>query len=285
MHDPRAQQLTGGGNVSTTPLLRRPRVSVCMATHNGEKFVEEQLASILQQLDAGDEIVIVDDCSTDKSRSAVEEIGDPRIKLIASPRRNGHVASFAEAISLSRGDVVFLSDQDDIWTQGRVEEMMKVLAWSRVDVVAAGFRCFPDQKGPSELGPYVGPTAKSRWSSLFGLASGSEALFGSAMVFRGDLRDRLLPFPKFVEAHDHWIAVVGIANGGIGTLREVVTWRRIHSRNLTPLGRRAVSAVVRTRLVLLGMLAVAIWRRVERRCRSRNLSLRSSRVAQAHARG
>ena len=89
------------------------RASVCMATYKGAAFVREQIASILAELGPDDELVVVDDASPDETAAIVEGIDDPRIRLVRSPVNRGYVRSFEEAIRLSRGEYVFLSDQDE----------------------------------------------------------------------------------------------------------------------------------------------------------------------------
>ena len=96
-------------------------VSVCMATHNGGKFVREQICSILAQLSADDELVITDDCSTDDTIQIISDIGDSRIDLWRSPIHLGHVGAFTNSMQRAGGEIVLLADQDDIWLPHRVE--------------------------------------------------------------------------------------------------------------------------------------------------------------------
>ncbi|MFY9676312.1 MAG: glycosyltransferase, partial [Terriglobales bacterium] len=86
-----------------------------MATYNGERFVVEQLASILPQLGPEDEVVVIDDKSSDSTRELVAGFGDARIRLIDHRERQGVVSSFDHAVRSASGDILFLCDQDDIW--------------------------------------------------------------------------------------------------------------------------------------------------------------------------
>ncbi|WP_258190848.1 glycosyltransferase [Arthrobacter sp. PAMC25284] len=122
---------------STAPDGRNIRVSVCMATYRGAAFVEEQVASILAELGPDDELVIVDDASPDETADVIAAIEDPRVRLVRATANRGYVRTFEEAVRLSRGDYIFLSDQDDVWIPGRVELMLGALAGSRV--VASNF--------------------------------------------------------------------------------------------------------------------------------------------------
>jgi len=88
-------------------------ISVCIATYNGEKYIKEQLDSIINQLDKNDEIIISDDGSSDNTIKIIESYKDGRIVLYKNSFKNV-VLNFEFAIDKSKGDYIFLSDQDDI---------------------------------------------------------------------------------------------------------------------------------------------------------------------------
>ena len=90
-----------------------------MAVKNGETFLHEQLASILPQLTGGDEIVISDDHSIDRSRRIIEEFRDKRIRVLSNPR-SGLISNFENALQAARGTYIFLADQDDVWRPDKV---------------------------------------------------------------------------------------------------------------------------------------------------------------------
>src|ERR1700716_1223777 len=96
-----------------------PPVSVVMAVYNGRKYLAEQLESVLAQLDEADELVIVDDASSDGSAAFVRELNSPRIRLFVNARNTGVIGTFDRALRLARHELVFLSDQDDIWLPGK----------------------------------------------------------------------------------------------------------------------------------------------------------------------
>lgn len=95
-------------------------ISVCMATYNGAKFLTQQLESIIPQLNEEDELVIVDDCSTDNTLRIIQSTNDFRIKIFLNETNRGHVYSFGRALELASNDIIFMSDQDDIWLEGRI---------------------------------------------------------------------------------------------------------------------------------------------------------------------
>ena len=100
-------------------------ISVCMTTYNGEKYLKAQLSSILSQLSYDDECLISDDGSTDHTIAIIQEFQNkyPQIRLLQGPRK-GVIANFNYCISQSKGDFIFLADQDDVWHADKVEKIL-----------------------------------------------------------------------------------------------------------------------------------------------------------------
>ena len=107
-------------------------ISVAMATYNGEKYIREQLESILRQDSPVDEIVICDDCSVDRTLAIIYQVikdynAEDLIKVIVNEDNIGYVKNFYKALSMVSGDYIFLADQDDIWCSEKVRESLAVL--------------------------------------------------------------------------------------------------------------------------------------------------------------
>lgn len=107
-------------------------ISVALATYNGEKYIKEQLESILYQTCPADEVIITDDCSKDGTVACIQAFiaqHDLTEKwLVYSNKTNlGFAENFRKAINLTKGDIIFFSDQDDIWVQDRIEKMSEVM--------------------------------------------------------------------------------------------------------------------------------------------------------------
>jgi len=227
------------------------RVSVCMATWNGEKYIQEQLLSILKQLADDDEVIICDDASYDNTVPIVMALDDQRIKVTINPVRLGHVRNFEKAISLARGSYVFLSDQDDIWPEKRVSGMIKAL--DHGGVVTGNYDCIPQN---IKTRPYIkiesfpANSIISIWKILLGIAP----YFGSAMGFKRDELHYLLPFPRGVEAHDIWIAINANIRGVMVHLPSVVLHRRLHDSNFTPRKSRRLKDALRARLIMIRLI-------------------------------
>lgn len=236
---------------------------MCMATFNGERFLQEQIGSILAQLDPNDEVVVVDDASQDATVDVIEQIGDARVKVVRHADNRGYVPTFEEALSLARGQYIFLSDQDDIWTPGRVELMIAAL--QRAELVVGNCEHFG-----GELTPFLRLRLRSadsthRLRNILGIIVGYRLHWGSAMAIRAEFRRLVLPFPQgTLESHDQWLALAANVAASVEYLEEDVVLHRLHSQNVTPKGVRGARAIVRARVQFLKELLIARrrWRRL-----------------------
>lgn len=125
-------------------------ISVVMATYNGEKYIEEQLLSIINQTQQIDEIIIVDDKSSDDTVKIIKQFiidnNTYNLILIQNDENLGYRRNFKKALSIAKGDYIFLSDQDDIWEINKVEEMIRLMSTNpQIQVLASSF-AFIDEK-------------------------------------------------------------------------------------------------------------------------------------------
>ena len=181
-HDP--ERLSVGGSSIGNAATELVQISVCLATYNGQQYVEEQIASILHQIGPHDEIVVVDDASTDATVSLLRGIRDSRIRVTTSATNTGHVAAFERALGLARGGIILLSDQDDIWLPGRVALMRQAL----VDraYVASNWRVLGGGL-PALEGPRLrAHDSRSPLWNIIRIYLGTMPYFGCAMGFRRD---------------------------------------------------------------------------------------------------
>nr|WP_285129462.1 glycosyltransferase [Propionibacterium freudenreichii] len=239
-------------------------VSVCMASFNGAEFIAEQITSVLDQLAAGDELIIIDDASTDNTVDIITHIEDPRIRLLARDTNWGYVRTFEQALGLARGEYLFLCDQDDVWIPGRVNLMVAALADHQV--IASNLASLG---GPNRIpGPFWIRDWRL-WSrdsthsvrNLIRLLAGMQCYWGCAMAVRRDALCYLLPFPEFLyESHDLWIGLCGNMAHSMGHVNGRTVWRRVHGSNLTPLQPRGIIPALRSRLLLIHCMVIA-WRR------------------------
>ena len=226
-----------------------------MATYNGSRYVDAQLVSILEQLSPRDEVVIVDDCSADDTVARIEALDDDRIRIICTKENRGHVKAFESAIRQATGEIIFLSDQDDIWLPGRVEAMTSALREHLM--VATSYNSFGEAE-PSP--PLTLSDQTSAISNIWGLFAGTRPYLGCVMAFRSDLRDIALPFPGYVEAHDQWLAMVANVAHGMKHLPNPSLLHRLHSSNVSPNTRRPLKKQIRTRVIMARYLMDAVRR-------------------------
>ncbi|MEP6649885.1 MAG: glycosyltransferase [Lapillicoccus sp.] len=248
------------------------RVSVCLAAHNGAEYVGEQVRSILDQLGPSDELVVVDDASTDSTVSVVEAFGDSRIVLHRNGSNVGYVRAFERALRLARGAYLLLADQDDVWVPGRLEAM--VAALDADGVVATSVAVLGGSPGPPRW--LLRAHDSHRYAAnVAAVLVGVRWYFGCAMGMRRELLRAVLPFPAWLtESHDLWIGLVGNIRHEMRHLEAPSVERRLHAANQTPTRWRSLPTILRARIMLARCL-------VEARRRSRAVD--SARLTQRRA--
>lgn len=176
-------------------------ITVCIATHNGGKYIKEQLESVLPQLDASDEVIVSDDGSNDNTVDLVRALNDSRIQLLVDNKYSSPVQNFENALKHAKGDHIFLCDQDDVWLPDKVEIMLKHLMHhdlvvSDCKVVDANlnviFESFFMQRS----------SGKRFWKNLI-----KNTYLGCCMAFRKEVLCYVLPFPRKIAMHDIWIGL------------------------------------------------------------------------------
>ncbi|WP_309103240.1 glycosyltransferase [Microbacterium sp.] len=244
----------------------RATVSVCIATYNGGRYLREQLESVLAQLGPDDEIVIVDDASSDDSVGIVESFADPRLTVHRNVENLGYVRSFERAMSLARGDVLLLCDQDDVWIDGRVDALCAGTALHAVaasNIVLLGSE--RALSSPLTGRPWLLRAQDSEHSlrNELRILLGDAPYFGCAMAVRRDALALVLPFPSYLtESHDLWIATAANAAGEMVHIERPSLRRRVHDANASTSRPRGVAAALRSRILLL-----RLWFDARRRLR------------------
>lgn len=239
-----------------------------MAAYNGARYIEEQLRSILSELEPGDEVVVVDDASTDDTATVVEALGDPRVRLHRETRNEGYVRTFEKAMTRATGDVLMLADQDDLWVEGRRLALLVAAAKSGVaasNLVLLGTG--ESLRSPVTRRVWRLHSAESRHAlrNEWRILAGVIPYFGCAMAVRRDVLDLVLPFPPFLtESHDLWIATVANNARAMTHVDAVTVKRRLHNENASTPRPRSIGPVLRARWMLL-----RAWREASRRRRSR----------------
>lgn len=205
-----------------------PSVSVAMCTYNGERFIREQLDSLINQNYGNLEIIIVDDCSSDRTHEILNEYStkDPRIRLHFNSRNIGFKRNFEKALELCSGDFIALCDQDDIWFPNKISSYLRhigdrSLIYSGVTLI--------NQFG-QEIDEQFPDVNLLEGNCTLGLLFGN-CVTGHASMIRKDLLLEALPIPPKIILHDHWLAFVASASKGIVFLNEPLSFYRKHESN------------------------------------------------------
>lgn len=232
------------GRASPPP---RPRISVCMAVYNGAKYLRPQLESILSQIGAEDELVIVDDCSTDTTRHLLEHVDDARVKVLRHDANRGPVKAFERALEAAQGELIFFSDQDDVWLPGKVERTLEAFARTPALAVVTDARVV-ESEGEPLLDSYFA------WrESGPGLVKNfvKNSYLGCCMAIRRECKAFLLPFPPLVAMHDVWAGLACELAGQTHFLPQRLVVYRRHEGNYSNMKRAAWWRILARRLTLL----------------------------------
>lgn len=192
-------------------------ISVCLASYNGERYIEKQVLSILRQLSCDDELIVSDDGSLDNTLLILRRIGDKRIKIfenksIVSSHKyaKSHYKvskNFENALCKASGDYIFLSDQDDVWEQNKVQTCLSEL--KNHEVVITNYAEIDGVDGLITSRFYK----KSPIQSFFLLNWALMPFHGCCMAFRKTLLNEVLPFPHDLIMHDNWIGLYSCLQG------------------------------------------------------------------------
>ena len=207
-----------------------------MATKNGARYLREQLDSILHQLNIHDELIISDDCSTDETVNLIRSYNDPRIRLVENSKPEGIPRNFEKSLTLSRGQFIFLADQDDVWLPQKIDVMCNAL--KHLDLVVSD--CL-----------LVDHSLRHKSASFFSINNSGKGLIrnilknsyiGCCMAFNRKLLSHALPFPKDIPMHDLWIGIVGELHYKTRFIPEVLVYHRRHESNASSTGGKSTSS-------------------------------------------
>ena len=206
------------------------KISVCLASYNGEKFILRQLNSILSQLTDADELIISDDLSTDNTRVIVENLQDYRIKFISNPGPRGPVGNFQNALSYATGYFIFLSDQDDIWLPTKVIDTITLL--TKYDLVLSD--CTVVNENLDIIYESFFEFRKSQPGILKNVYK--NAYMGCCMAFRHSVLSYTLPIPQSIHMHDWWIGLLAEIKGNVYFYKKPLILYVRHGNNASPTG-------------------------------------------------
>jgi glycosyltransferase involved in cell wall biosynthesis len=216
------------------------KLSVAMCTYNGEKYIKEQLVSILNQTVAINEIIICDDRSNDKTTAIIEQFQveyPNKISLYKNHVNLGSTKNFEKAISICTGDYIFLSDQDDIWKVNKVEKVIQhFLAHPSSEAIFTNGDLMNDKNEKI--------STHTLWDSIFFIenqlekpinllkliSSKRNMVTGATLCIKKETKEFILPFPDIKKYyHDEWIAIIIASRKRLDYITEELISYRIHS--------------------------------------------------------
>lgn len=244
--------------------------AVVLATHNGEKYLSEQLRSIATQSLTVNLLVLVDDCSSDATVAIAKgfrgEFAD--IMIIELKENVGTALAFEVGLAAVYDDidVIFFSDQDDVWRHDRVEINLACFKSESECVVAISDLELVDSTLKSTGGSYMkasygeDPSKAHVLNLLF-----RNAAPGCAMTIRKSLLNSVMPFPPDVVMHDWWILLVGSYVGKVQYLPDRLVMYRQHGGNQLGAGNAGLNMLVRRIRRVGGIIRYLSYREDRRR--------------------
>ena len=213
------------------------RVSVALCTYNGEKYLASQLDSVLRQTYPAYEIIIVDDGSSDATFNIVKEYAErtSTIKYFVNEQNLGYVQNFSKAISLTSGDYVALSDQDDIWTEDHLEKLLNNIGDKAVCV---GDSMMIDAQG-KETGEKFSEVKQNYYipendvQKAYRIVYNYNPYQGASMLIDRKWVDSFLPIPAEAGYHDTFLAGCASLTRGLAVIPDIITQYRMHEGQVT----------------------------------------------------
>lgn len=202
-------------------------ISVCMATYNGEMYIRQQLESILSQISENDEVIISDDGSKDSTIALIKSFNDSRIRLIKNRGDHGYTSNFENALKHCNNEVIFLSDQDDVWVNNKVITCLNylnnydfivhdaIVVDQKLDILRNSF--FKERK-----------TYDSFLGNLFKFG-----YLGCCMAFHRKILIKALPFPfnHKLCTHDNWLFLIASRYYKVKIIPNLLIQYRRHNYN------------------------------------------------------
>lgn len=223
------------------------KVSVILATYNGEKYIKKQLESLLNQTYPAYQVLIGDDVSNDGTVKIVEEFIqennlDGQWELIRNKKNVGHAANFISLAYLVQGDYVFFCDQDDIWMSDKIKRMVTIMEENgQINFLYANENNITKDE---EINRGVERESAEEFVKVSRVDFSPENYFfkglGCASCVRSVFLKRMLPFWTAGWEHDMFFWACAILLDSAYKYDSFVIWRRIHADNASISGKKTL---------------------------------------------
>lgn len=176
-------------------------ISIAMATYNGAEYIREQLNSFLDQMVQPDELVVCDDVSTDNTIDIIKQFQKTapfEVKLFQNETRLGYGQNFGKALSLCSGDLIFLSDQDDVWFPNKIATICDLTDTNPDKYLFMNDALVTDKNLVSSNHTKIGQIKSAGFKI-------DNFVQGSCCAIRKELLKIILPIPTDITGHDNWL--------------------------------------------------------------------------------
>lgn len=237
-------------------------ISVCMTSYNGSNYIRQQIESIINQIGEYDEIIICDDASTDDTVQIINSIKDSRIKLFINSINLGVLRNYSQCLEKAKNDLIFLSDQDDVWMKDKVAKIKCEFSQNPEITLVLSNAIVIDSNGaqvqPSFLkltdGQYLGGIRVV--DSLI-----KNKYLGGAIAFKRHMLKYILPFPPSLPMHDMWIGIINDIYGKTFHISKPLIQYRRHGSNVSPYKHKNILWRLQWRVKLAYCICQALWNR------------------------
>lgn len=213
------------------------KIDVLMATYNGEKYLKEQIDSILNQTYKNIQIIISDDCSTDSTREILKQYEqNEKIKIYYQEKNLGYIKNFEFLLRNVENDIYMLSDQDDVWKEQKIEKSVEKLKNENLDLVFGDLEVVDENLNTlyGSFNKFMKLDRKiEKYIDSYKLQYLYNCITGCTIISRKKLIDKILPLPnnsKYM-VHDYWMGLMVALNGKIGYIKETYIKYRQHGNN------------------------------------------------------
>lgn len=208
-------------------------ISVCITTYNGEKYIKDQIMSIISQLSENDEIIVSDDGSTDSTLHILQSLNIGIMKIVMNDGPKGYTPNFENALRHCSGDYIFLSDQDDVWCPGKISKCMEL--FKKYDFIISD-------------ATVVDRDCNILHSSFWEIRKPYKSLpmnllkfgfLGCCMAFKRKVLEKALPIPARYDlcTYDNWIFLISAARYKVFFLDEQLIFYRRHGENTSRINK------------------------------------------------
>ena len=217
----------------------QPLVSIIIATYNGEKYLQQQLTTIINQTYKNIEIIICDDASTDGTIEIIKEFSkkNRNVSYFINEKNKGVNKNFEEGFLKANGDFIAIADQDDIWLPDKIETQILLFTSQDILLTHSTSIRFSGNNLPTK-----------RYQSTTQLFTGNNvrklllrnSVSGHNIIFRKQLLQQILPIPENIY-YDWWIVQTAACNGLVAATNKVLAYQRAHETNITVKKRTTIN--------------------------------------------